>query len=129
MAYLDFANFWFVSSIIKGNNSFFISTYEIEKYMSNFCFPLHFLSNVFPGKTVFSFLLSLICCHFGSRFEQLFHVYIFLFCLYCPIQWKKMTMWINCILWFLLIILLIVGILIDNKAFACLFVLFVAPPI
>ena len=35
---------------------------------------------------------------------------------------EKNIMWINCILWLLLIILLIVGVLIDNKAFVCSFV-------
>jgi hypothetical protein len=34
---------------------------------------------------------------------------------------EKIIMWINCILWFL-VILLIVGVLIDNKAFVCLLV-------
>ena len=33
-----------------------------------------------------------------------------------------MKKWVDCILWFLLIILPIVGILIDNKAFVCLFI-------
>ena len=41
MAYLDFANFWFVSSITKGNNSF-LSTYEVEKYDVKLLFSFAF---------------------------------------------------------------------------------------
>jgi hypothetical protein len=40
MAYLDFANFWFVSSITKGNNSFLYQLTKLKNMMSNFCFPL-----------------------------------------------------------------------------------------
>ena len=50
MAYLDFANFWFVSSITKGNNSIFISTYEVEKYDVKLVFLCIFFQTSFPGR-------------------------------------------------------------------------------
>ena len=48
--------------------------------------------------------------------------YLFFFLFFCIVlSNEKIIMWINYILWFLLIILLIVGVLIDNKTCVCLF--------
>ena len=54
-------------------------------------------------------------------FLFLFFVFVFLF-LYCPIQWENYYLNKLYTVIFLLIILLIVGVLIDNKAFVCLLV-------
>jgi hypothetical protein len=48
----------------------------------------------------------------------------FLFYLYCPIQWKNYYVNQLYTVIFLLIILLIVGVLIDNKAFVCLWCMY-----